>query len=68
MDYKEICSEVTTLCKTVGDFIYHENCKITEANIKVKGKHDFVTYVDKTSEIMLVEALSKLIPKAGFIA
>lgn len=68
MDYKEICLEVTTICKTVGDFIYHENRKITEESVEVKGKHDFVTYVDKASEKMLVEALSKLIPESGFIA
>ncbi len=68
MDYKEICMAVTVICKTVGDFIYHENHKITAANIEVKGKHDFVTYVDKSSEKMLVEALSQLIPDAGYIA
>ncbi|MFZ4401875.1 MAG: inositol monophosphatase family protein [Bacteroidales bacterium] len=68
MNYKEICMAVTAICKTTGDFIYQENHKITEASIEVKGKHDFVTYVDKASEKMLVEALSKLIPESGFIA
>ncbi|MEI6696730.1 MAG: inositol monophosphatase family protein [Bacteroidota bacterium] len=68
MDYEKICFEVIAICKTVGDFIYQESKKITAANIEVKGKHDFVTYVDKTSEKMLVEALANLIPESGFIA
>ena len=68
MDYKQICIDVTAICKTVGDFIYHENRKITEDNIEIKGKHDFVTYVDKSSEKMLVDALSQLISESGFIA
>lgn len=68
MDYKDICLKVNVICKIVGDFIYHENCKISEDNVEIKGKHDFVTYVDKTSEKMLVEELSKLIPESGFIA
>lgn len=68
MNYQEICLKVTAICKTTGDFIYQENRKITEASIEVKGKHDFVTYVDKASEKMLVDALSTLIPESGFIA
>ena len=68
MDYKDVCIKVTTICKTVGDFIINENHKITNDNIETKGKHDFVTYVDKASERMLVDELSKLIPEAGYIA
>ncbi len=68
MNYQEICIKVTELCKTVGGFIFNEVNKITVDNIEIKGKHDFVTYVDKTSERMLIEELSKLIPESGFIA
>ncbi len=68
MDYKDVCIKVTAICKTVGDFIINENHKITNDNIETKGKHDFVTYVDKVSERMLIVELSKLIPSAGFIA
>ena len=68
MDYQDVCIKVTAICKTVGDFIINENHKITNDNIEIKGKHDFVTYVDKASERMLVDELSKLIPIAGFIA
>jgi len=68
MEYKNVCIKVIEICKTVGNYIYNENCKITKDNLEIKGKHDFVTYVDKTSEKLLVDALLKLIPEAGFIA
>lgn len=68
MDYKDICLKVTDICKNVGDFIYNENKKISQENIEIKGKHDFVTYVDKTAERKIVDALSELLPESGFIA
>ena len=68
MNYKELCIEVTEICKIVGNFILIENHKIKEENIEVKGKHDFVTYVDKTSEKQIIESLAKLLPESGFIA
>ena len=36
--------------------------------VEVKGKNDFVSYVDKTSEKRIVEKLALLLPEAGFIA
>ncbi len=68
MDYQEICLKVTGICKVVGGFLSNEITKINDEYIEIKGKHDFVTYVDKASEKMLVEELSKLIPSAGYIA
>ena len=37
-------------------------------DIEQKGIHDFVTYVDKTSEDRIIETLKGIIPEAGFIA
>jgi myo-inositol-1(or 4)-monophosphatase len=68
MNYKELCMEVTEICKNVGNFILIEYHKIKHENIEVKGKHDFVTYVDKTSEKLIVDSLAKLLPESGFIA
>ncbi|MFH2096521.1 MAG: inositol monophosphatase family protein [Bacteroidota bacterium] len=67
MDYKIITNDVTGLVKETGAFI-RENVKlITKENINSKGVHDFVTYVDQTSEKKLVKGLSVIIPHAGFI-
>jgi len=68
MDLKNICLQVTDLTKTVGQFILSEKNNIKELNVEEKGLHDFVTYVDKTSEEKIVESLRKILPEAGFIA
>jgi myo-inositol-1(or 4)-monophosphatase len=45
-----------------------ERSKFSTSQIEIKGKNDFVSYVDKTSEKLIVEGLEKLLPEAGFIA
>jgi len=44
----------------------HENRK--DLGIEVKGKHNFVTEVDKKAELILVNGLSELLPESGFLA
>lgn len=68
MDLKNICQQVTDLTKIVGQFIVNERKNNSKLDIEVKGLHDFVTYVDKTSEQKLVTELKKILPEAGFIA
>lgn len=65
---EDICRQVCELSREVGHFIRNENKQITVDLIEVKGKNDFVTYVDKTSEKKIVEGLLKILPEAGFIA
>ena len=67
MYLQQICSEVRDICKEVGLFIREENIKIKSADIDKKGLNDFVTYVDKTAEQMLVARLKRIIIDAGFI-
>jgi myo-inositol-1(or 4)-monophosphatase len=62
-----LCKGVVTTAKETGAFIRNEAKQITHQHIEIKGNHDFVTYVDKTSEMRIVEALQKLLPNAGFI-
>lgn len=62
-----LCKEVTKISKRVGKYILNERKKLSAKNIETKGLNDFVTHVDKTSERKLVEALSNLLPEAGFI-
>lgn len=68
MSLENICQQVIDLTKSVGEFILSEKNNITHLNVEEKGLHDFVTYVDKTSEQKLVNGLSKILPEAGFIA
>jgi len=68
LDLEIITKQVISLCKTVGRFIKHEGAKIGEKDVEYKGIHNLVTYVDKNAEKMILEALQKLVPEAGFIA
>ncbi len=63
-----ITKNTVDLAKTVGRFIQQEADKFSEKDVEIKGKHNFVTYVDKTAEKMLVKELKKIVPDAGFIA
>lgn len=67
MDYKILSQQVAELAKEVGAKLMRYR-KENAVQVEVKGKHDFVTQMDKYSEKLLVEGLSKLLPEAGYIA
>jgi len=63
-----LTKQVVNLTKGVGRFISQEALKFSNKDVEVKGEHNFVSYVDKTAEKMLVQELTKMLPEAGFIA
>lgn len=67
-NYQSICREVCVIAREVGDFIRQERKKFTPSHVEIKGEHNFVSYVDKTAEQKIVDALSKIIPESGCIA
>lgn len=67
MDYKTLTHEVITLAKETGHFFLEEISKVKVSDIEVKGLHDFVSYVDKTAEVRIVNRLAELLPESGFI-
>lgn len=67
MNLEKLCFEVQSLAKETGAFIAGERKKFTLDQVEVKGKANFVSYVDKKSEEMIVGALQNLLPEAGFI-
>jgi myo-inositol-1(or 4)-monophosphatase len=68
MDYKNLCFQVQEIARETGSFIREEGKKITVSDIEFKGITSLVTYVDKTAEARIVDALKKLIPDSGFVA
>lgn len=60
--------QVCDLAKEVGQFIKNEMGRLAKGDLEHKGLHDYVTYVDKTSEQKLVKGLSEIVPESGFIA
>jgi myo-inositol-1(or 4)-monophosphatase len=68
MDLEKLCQEVQNIAKVAGTFIAGEREKFNLDAIEVKGKANFVSYVDKQAEEMIVSGLSNLLPGSGFIA
>jgi len=68
MDLKNICNEVCAVARQTGEFIKKESQGFDIGDVKTKGKHDFVSYVDIEAEKKLTAELGRLLPEAGFIA
>ena len=67
MNLEILCREVVALAKQAGTFIKTEAGKFKAESVEFKGLNDMVSYVDKTSEEMIVAKLQQLLPEAGFI-
>ncbi|MCE5348075.1 MAG: inositol monophosphatase [Bacteroidales bacterium] len=66
IDLKNICKEVEKIARETGMFIRKEAEGFDISRTEKKGLNDFVSYVDKGSEKILVEKLNRLLPEAGF--
>ena len=67
IDYSKICKEIEAAAAEAAEFITREASGFDINRAEQKGFNDFVSYVDKGSEKMLVERLSSILPEAGFI-
>ena len=68
MDLEHIIMQACRIAKEVGQFIRNERITFSQKEVKHKGIHNLVSYVDTQAEELLVKALGNLIPDAGFIA
>lgn len=68
MNLENLTNQVVRLCLQNGTYIMQELKVLKSNDIEEKDEHNFVTYVDRKSEEMLVEELSRLVPGSGFIA
>lgn len=68
MNLDLLTHEVKKIAREAGDFLRNESLNFSLDKVEMKGAHDYVSYVDKTSEKMIVEKLHALLPSAGFIA
>ena len=66
IDLKKIIKEVETITAETAGFISGEAAGFDLSRTESKGLNDFVSYVDKGSEKILVEKLSAILPEAGF--
>ena len=58
---------VCEIAKQAGAYIRTERSKFSLESVERKHAHDYVSYVDKGSEQLIVSALRQLLPEAGFI-
>lgn len=64
---KDLLSKVCDLAVKVGQYQAEQRKTFSGGAVETKRSHDYVSYVDKESERMIVAALRKLLPEAGFI-
>ena len=66
-DLASLTQEVVCIARRAGSYIREERRRFSADRIERKHAHDYVSYVDKASERIIVDALSRLLPEAGFI-
>jgi myo-inositol-1(or 4)-monophosphatase len=66
-DLESICKSAIDVSREVGRFIRLEQNRLTHSGIESKGLNDFVTYVDKAAETLLVSELKAILPGSAFL-
>lgn len=67
MQLEQVTSKVVEIAKQAGAFIREQRKTFSADQIEIKGLNDLVSYVDKTAEQIIVAALEKVLPEAGFL-
>ena len=66
INLKELCEQSREIVVEAGTFIVSQIGEVAAAAIEEKDLNSLVSYVDKETEKLLIEKLSKLIPEAVF--
>ena len=66
-DLRQLTLSVCQTARQAARYIAEERTRFSAERIECKHAHDYVSYVDKQSEQLIVAALRKLLPCAGFI-
>ena len=64
---EQLTAAVCQVAQRAGEYIAEERKRFLDERVERKHAHDYVSYVDKGSERLIVEALQKLLPEAGFV-
>ncbi|MCM1109141.1 MAG: inositol monophosphatase [Clostridium sp.] len=68
MELNLLLEEVKQLAVDAGRFLCAERATFRREEVEQKAAHDYVSYVDKASEKMIVDRLRALLPGSGFVA
>lgn len=64
---EQITRLVCRVAREAGSYIRKERANFSLDKVERKHAHDYVSYVDKGSEQLIVKALREILPEAGFI-
>jgi myo-inositol-1(or 4)-monophosphatase len=67
IDLREITGKIEEVAREAGDFIRREAVNFNMKAVESKGFNNFVSYVDKSSERIIVEKLGIILPEAAFM-
>jgi myo-inositol-1(or 4)-monophosphatase len=67
MNLEQLTASVIAIAKEAGAFLSEQRKNFRPEEVIEKGSHDYVSYVDKETEILIIKRLSALLPEAGFI-
>ena len=67
IDLQQLTLNVCQVARQAGTYIRNERANFSVDRVERKHAHDYVSYVDKGSEQLIVRALRELLPEAGFI-
>lgn len=67
MQLDAILEEVKALAVEAGTFIAAQRESFDASRVELKRSHDYVSYVDKGCEQLIVKRLKEILPEAGFI-
>lgn len=66
-ELKDIVEEVRAVALEAGAFIRQQRLSFDQGRVEKKGAHDYVSYVDKEAEKMIVAGLERIVPEAEFV-
>lgn len=67
-DYQALCRATEIVAREAGAYIAQQRKTFSVERIEYKGEQNLVSYVDKTSEELIVARLSAILPEAAFLA
>ena len=68
MNLRQLTKQTCEIAIEAGEFLRSEIRKLNSSDIELKGFNNFVTYVDRESESLIMDRLTKILPGSGFIA
>ena len=67
LSLEQLTLSVSAVARQAGLYIREQRQQFDDSRIERKHSHDYVSYVDKGSEQLIVSRLRELLPQAGFI-